>query len=562
MVCVVAPHLSVHSSPIIILVALALIISPVSAAPADAVSLPGESTSSVSGYAPPEGSFPVIYLSGDEREMGFQYGSGAAREIAEVRDGVRATLVLKYNMTIVQANLKTIDGYLRNNVTAFAYPEFIQGIVEGAATRGIEVSYEDLLLIASMYSLESLPTVSTPSACTSFAAWGDATLGGGLVVGSTYDYHRGLVNAYEVLVVAYPKSGHAFVSPTLPGRLSNNFQMNDQGVVRVVNKGPTSRKEDRAFRVTDFVIGPAVAVSCGSAAEAKDLILATPQSGGTVHLVADPTGAAYVIERTASLSAVRSARDHGEEDYLLAANHYLEPVMAPAQVPWDPLTFYPSSYYRYITAQRLISGERGEFGPGEALAVLSSTEYWDGTRYVAGKEWEGLTINRFLPDGGTLESKVALPGEGVLWICGGNPGHPEWNRFVPGGIGEFVRFDLKDTPQNTTLALKQNADAEIFSTARVLAEVGKRDYHVYRGLMREWEGVMDEYLRAEHDMSTALVTLNRTAALAGFGEASTGYMKVQGESLSLRRAAVEAINQAARPMLPVFSPARAAYGIA
>jgi len=283
----------------------------------------------------PSGNLPVVYLEGSPYQMGYSYGIQAAPSIAAARDNTWAIALLKHDRKFVLDKLALIADSVRNNITDFSYDEFIRGITEGAQTQGYSVTPTDIYLINSMFSLES-PPGSPPTGCTNSAVWGDRTDSGEPIVSSNYDYHRSLINGYTNLIVAYPDGKHAFVSTGVPGRLSNSFQMNDAGVARTVSKGPSSRKEDSAFQVTDFFLGPYVVMSASDADTAKDIILSMPLSGGSIHLVADKKGKAYVIETTAALKAVRTPGENGEDDYLISTNFFLNETMKPAQKPWDP----------------------------------------------------------------------------------------------------------------------------------------------------------------------------------------------------------------------------------
>ncbi|RLF04171.1 MAG: hypothetical protein DRJ60_07485 [Thermoprotei archaeon] len=49
------------------------------------------------GYVNPPGFFPIVYISGSEFEMGYQYGYQAGKYISLVKDGLWSSLLERYN---------------------------------------------------------------------------------------------------------------------------------------------------------------------------------------------------------------------------------------------------------------------------------------------------------------------------------------------------------------------------------------------------------------------------------------------------------------------------------
>ncbi|RLF08995.1 MAG: hypothetical protein DRJ62_07500, partial [Thermoprotei archaeon] len=222
--------------------------------------------------------------------MGYQYGYQAGKYISLVKDGLWSTLLEKYDKETILTKLSEYESYVANELPEVDYLEILRGIAAGAQDAGYNVTYWDVLLINYQVEFEWIPL---PETCTNMAAWGNATADGKLVVGSNFDYPRGRCYSYIVMIIAYPENGNAFISFGVAGRLGNNFQMNDKGLVHASNKGPNARPEDIGYGVTDFIIGPYIAMTCSTAEEAKDVFLRFTPTNGINHMVVDVNGHAY-----------------------------------------------------------------------------------------------------------------------------------------------------------------------------------------------------------------------------------------------------------------------------
>ena len=483
-----------------------------------------------SRYEAPPSFFPVVYISGTEYEMGYQYGYQAGKYISIVKDSLWSSLLERYDRATILNNLAKYEEYVSKELPRVKYLEILKGMADGAQAAGYNVTYQDILLINYQVEFEWMPL---PGSCTNLAAWGKATSGGKLIAGSNFDYPRARGYSYIVMVIAYPKNGNAFVSFGIAGRLGDNFQMNDKGLIHESNKGPNARHEDMGYGITDFILGPYMAMTCSNADEAKDVIMSITPTNGINHLLADVNGHGYVIETTHSLKAIRSGIGKG---YVISANHFMNTTMKPAQKPWDPAKYYRSSWYRYITAEKYIQENYGKVDYKTVMGIMSSTDYWNGTTWIRNAAWKpgSYTINRFGPWGGTFESKVAIPKDRVLYVCAGNPGHPQWGRLAPGFTGQYVKIYFKDSPLATTKALRSAAESELYLAAHAIDNLtAKNDWSkvLVNGL---FDKAKSKYWDATRKMVLAELSSNKAESLKLYGEASTEFAEVQGISKYIR----------------------------
>ncbi|MDI9619700.1 MAG: C45 family autoproteolytic acyltransferase/hydrolase [Candidatus Nezhaarchaeota archaeon] len=466
----------------------------------------------------------MVYVSGSEYEMGYQYGRQVAKYITLVKDGLWSALLERYDRSLILEKLAAYDRCLKQWLTKVKYWEILEGIADGAQDSGYNVTYWDVLLINYQVEFEWLPL---PVSCSNIAVWGSATSDGKTIAGSNFDYPFGRGYSYIVIVIAYPNGGNAFVSFGIAGRLGDNFQMNDKGLVHESNKGPNARREDVDYGITDFILGPYIAMTCSTADEAKDVILSVPASNGINHLIVDVRGNAYVIEATASLKAVRRPGAFGEKDYIIAINHFINSTMMPSQVPWDPKLYYPSSWFRYLTAERYIKDFYGKLNVQTIMDIMSSTDYWNGSAWIRNAGWTGNTINRFGLTSATLHSKVAVPADGVLYVCAGNPKYPEWGRLSPGQTGQYVKVYLKDGPLATTKALCDEALRELFSAAQAVEKLSPSNDWSRVLLNNMFDEAKALYWEGMRKMALAELSDEKVEALKLYGEASMSFARAQ-----------------------------------
>lgn len=482
--------------------------------------------------------FPVVVLQGDEYTMGRQYGQQVPLMIETTARASRAALLGRYTAGNLSRALQALEARIRVDLPDKDMVGFMHGVADGARAGGAKVSYEDVLLV-NYYAVfwgPRLP-VEESGGCSSVVAFGNATADGETIVGSTLDLSPDLTNMETVIVLAYPTSGYAFLSIGAAGRITTNFAMNDAGLVQVVNKAPPiGRDTESAIGVPINVLMPYLMMRFANAEDALGYAERTRRPLGVNQVFADANGTAAVLESTASLSAVRRPGDLGEEDYLVATNHFLQPAMRSAQNPWDPLAFYPSSYYRYLTAERSVGEANGTLDTAGMMALLASTRFWNGTAWSGEARWTGNTINRFAINGTTLDAKVAVPANRTVFICAGNPGAPEWSALAPGRTGEFVTFRLADSAANSTIALRAGASGTLQATA---AEIGGlRDRWRAQEANERLDRAKAAYWDGEKALTDARMAVDGDERSRQLGLAATAYAEATALAQQLERAFV------------------------
>lgn len=154
---------------------------------------------------------PIVMLQGSSFEMGFQY----AQQLVEIfGDWIIHQHAQRSFTNDEQAELRRWEAEHRCHTPELL--DFCRGWQAGANALDIPITYDDVLDLwvghkppAKTYlssgdgGLPELP----PLACTSLAAWGEATSDGKLVAGATGDHDM----SYQVTIVAFPDEGIPFV---------------------------------------------------------------------------------------------------------------------------------------------------------------------------------------------------------------------------------------------------------------------------------------------------------------------------------------------------------------
>jgi len=459
---------------------------------------------------------PVVILTGSPYEMGYQYGLEVPEYIAIVRDAAWASALSKNSYADVMDNCSISRQYIKTELTGFDFPAFFKGMSDAMNDQGIPFTPNDPIVML-YYGGRQGP--GPDEHCTAFAAFGNTT-NGSMIVGENFDYYPVPSNSYAVLLALYPDKGHAAILPSGAGRTGTAAVINDQGLVYIMNSGPSQGKGDSGPGITGFLELPYVGMTAGTVEDAEQFLLNSTRAFALNHLLADKSGNAEVIEASRSRYAIRYPGDTGNTDYIIATNHYLNTAMKPSQLIWDPLTYYPSSYYRYITAQKEIVDHYGTVNYTTARNIFSLTDWWDGKEWHRDDPFSANTINRFRPDAATLYSFIAVPGEGKVSICSGNPGITYWGTRASGQTGTYVNYTVGKTPTAMVYQLRMDADAMQWKTMTVMGK------HPDSEVTRLYAASEDRYWEAVWWHDRGVLETDRTLRAVALGKAATGFSEV------------------------------------
>jgi hypothetical protein len=291
---------------------------------------------------------PVIFLSGSDYEMGYQY----YQQIVQIFGPWILKSIAHDKFTDEElANLKAFQHNVRKYTPEFI--DFFKGIAAGANDAGVPLSYQEVL--AAFTSTESYPGAPPgsedeqlpPTGCSGWAAWGNTTKDGKAICCGQMEAATQFANT----IVAFPKEGNSFIhSPVfVAGAEYLGFRfgfwgfpsMNNKGLVYVHHgctlsgkgyKDPISNRFNSNDVVTYGIpMGMQIIHNLrfsNNAAEALELLVAYPRqavagitNGGGFWV--DTSGDGFVIENVENPFIIRRAGYVGETDFLFATNNRL-----------------------------------------------------------------------------------------------------------------------------------------------------------------------------------------------------------------------------------------------
>ena len=333
----------------------------------------------------------LVCLQGDPYEMGLQQGTLLREPMRElVRDYLYEHLVLERGIS--QAWLLAYARMLQRDVPNDLRRE-MQGIADGAG-----LSYQDVLLLntapdlivltdgfpcwnlslsllsnagqgvatlqSSMYGWQQSAALS----CASFAAWGPATVGGGLLVGHNLDSTEAdLLERYLVVLVRRPSQGNAFVSAGLMGMVGVWAGMNEEKVTVTLSSSP-SVDVASSGQPLPFVLRR-VLEHAGDLDQALHILLVGDRlCGGNVVVGDGKAPEAIAIEVSAHCHAVFGQA--AESQPLARTNHFLDSKLALGQRNVLSRQERAASEARLERLETLLQFNKGWFTEDKALDLL------------------------------------------------------------------------------------------------------------------------------------------------------------------------------------------------
>jgi isopenicillin-N N-acyltransferase-like protein len=339
-----------------------------------------------------------IECRGPAQAMGRQYGEARATELARELDDF-FTLMALFPARADRARLTASARRLLAPATA-CDPEavdFVRGQAEGAG-----LPFEELFCLHCL--LEVMFTTAAPmppaAMCTSFALTGPATRGGRTIAGQNVDWFT-CCNAD--LLHLTREDGSRALALCLSG--VPFYQLSSRGLCNCANLtlGPVPAEPavpigiylQRAMRQP--TLDRALAVIRKAA------------SGLGAFFLADASGAVLGVESIPGRLEVLTP----ENGVLVHANHYETEAFRPLD---QGLAFMPDSPPRAARMRELVLARHGRITPEDMLEVLG--DHHGGPHGICRHPHPDV------PPAMASESRasfLALPAEGVMWVCAGPP---------------------------------------------------------------------------------------------------------------------------------------------
>ena len=257
--------------------------------------------------------------------------------------------------------------------------------------------------------------------CSSFAAWGESSCDGELVIGRNLDFYAGDAFAKNhVVSFIAPTHGHRFMSVSWPGFIGVLSGMNDQGLTVTMNSGrssiPLQAKTPISILALEILQYASTIDEAVAIAKKRDVFISESLMIGSAK-----DGRAVLVEKSPRKMDVVQAIG---ADHLVCTNHFQGKAYAKDRRNKKQIA-ESHSMYRFERVEELI-GRTPCIDPPAAAAILRERR---GLKDVPLGNGNELAINQLLAH----HSIIFKPESRQVWIS-----------TPPYQLGDFIAYDLDD----------------------------------------------------------------------------------------------------------------------
>ncbi|MBF7092700.1 acyl-CoA--6-aminopenicillanic acid acyl-transferase [Flavobacterium sp. ALJ2] len=365
-----------------------------------------------------------LYIEGDAYQIGLN--SGALTDsllkkqerifFSKIQDIVPS----KFKQNMLRNFLKWYNRKLYLNV-----PEEYQTEIYGVS----QYTSHDYDAIASQYlrslylhaahdighALQDLALVG----CSSFAAWGDKSENGNLILGRNFDFYVNDAFAKDKIVAFIkPKTGHPFMMVTWPGMIGAVSGMNQEGLTVTINAGkskiPLIAKTPISI-LTRQILQYATNIDEAIAIAKKTTVFVSE----SIMVGSANDNKAVLIEVSPHKFGVYEVSNNNQ---LICSNHFQSAVLKDDKRNKKQI-LNSHSKYRYDRMVELFE-ETPKVNPKKAAEILRNKEGLENTKLGYGNE---KSLNQLMAHHGI----IFKPKEKLVWVSAN-----------PYQLGEFVCYDL------------------------------------------------------------------------------------------------------------------------
>ena len=255
--------------------------------------------------------------------------------------------------------------------------------------------------------------------CSSFAAWGEKSEDGNLILGRNFDFYVNDAFA-ENKIVAFinPKEGHKFMMVTWPGMIGAVSGMNLEGLTVTINAGkseiPLSAKTPISILTREILQHAATIEEAIAIAKKRKVFVSESIMVGSAH-----DNKAVLIEVSPKKMDVYEVPNSNQ---LICSNHFQSKTFKNDKRNLTQITDSHSKY-RFDRMQELFS-ENPKINPKIASEILRNKEGLKNIQLGYGNE---KALNQLLAHHGI----IFKPKEKLVWVSAN-----------PYQLGEFVCYNL------------------------------------------------------------------------------------------------------------------------
>jgi len=257
--------------------------------------------------------------------------------------------------------------------------------------------------------------------CSSFAAWGDKSEDGSLIIGRNFDFYAGDDFAKnKIISFVDPTEGHKFMSLTWGGMMGVVSGMNEHGLTVTINAGkskiPLVAKTPISIVTREILQYAATLEEAVAIAEKRQVFVSESILVGSAR-----DKKAIIIEVAPHNFGVY---DVPNSNQLICSNHFQSDAYAQDKNNRKQIS-ESHSKYRYERLEELM-GKHEKITPKIAVDILRNKEGLKNIDIGYGNE---KALNQLLAHHGI----VFKPEQGLVWVSSN-----------PYQLGEFVAYDLNE----------------------------------------------------------------------------------------------------------------------
>lgn len=371
-----------------------------------------------------------LYVEGDPLEIGLAFGSLAdsllKRQESIFFDKIKEIIPSKFEQRLVRNFLKWYNRKVYLNVTNEFQAE-IYGISQYSSHEFDYIAPPFLrsLYLHAAHDIGHVLQDLKLAGCSSFAAWGEKSEDGSLVIGRNLDFYAGDDFAKDKIVAfVNPDKGHSFMMVTWAGMIGVVSGMNNEGLTITINssksKIPLIAKTPISILSREILqyaatIDEAVAIAKSRTVfVSESIMIGSARDKKAVLIEVSPNGlGVYEVENSNQLLC----SNHFQSEALKANNRNK------AQIKNS------HSKYRFDRMVELFDDNK-KINPEKAAAILRNKEGLNNLPLGYGNE---KALNQLLAHHGI----VFKPEQRLVWVSSN-----------PYQMGEFVCYDLNEIFKN------------------------------------------------------------------------------------------------------------------
>ncbi len=424
-------------------------------------------------WAKEERGLNFLFLSGDSFVQGWAAGKLTGDSSSQMEDALLKRAYEAINSKVVLWLLRK-TGYVLNSDLPDSFPLFMQKEIYGFSS-AIEDRHPELgspyfrsLHYQTAHDLahQVMENILSAPGCTSFAAWGDTTENGHLLVGRNFDFEiDGLFDIFKLVQIVHPeKEGIPFISVSWPGMYGVVSGVNKKLISITLNAAKSDHSAWKGMPVV--VMSRMVLQSASCIQEAVSILQSSHSYISESFLIADgKSGEVVVVEKTPKATLIRKPEPSSSN--LLCTNHFFS---SDFQSHKRHLSFVQegSSIQRLHRLQELVARHKGKLSPSIAAKILRDYKFSGDIDYGMGHLH---TINPSI----CSHSVIFDLSDGILWI---SQGPHQSNSYLPIDIQKI----LNQSPEESCIL----AD-KIIPPDPILSPQKLEGLRLWRASIQKWQ---------------------------------------------------------------------------